>query len=219
MKPLIPFPKQIAEAELVREGKNEQVWRASFGGETVALRLGRFEKDRPLFEPSEIIWGVASIAERLGLTNTAKMVATGSSGEGFFVAERWIDGRGIDRETNLSGVAEDLMRLHAARKWHGGLRATRIVVSRGTASLVGLTWAMFLTTLTRESMLSFDQDLAPELNLEGPRAAGPANDVHGFARVLVAAGRSNALVERALSSKPEDRPTLVELAGECTARV
>ena len=211
MQPLIPFPQQIAGAELIRNGKNDQLWRASFGGEVVALRLGRFEKERPLFEPSEIIWGVASIAERLGLTHTAKLVATGSSGDGFFVAERWIDGRGIDGDANLSGVAEDLMRLHAARKWHGGLRPTRIVVSRGVAHLIGLTWSMFLTTLTQDSMRSFDEDLAPELMEIGPHAAGPGNDVYGFARVLVAAGRSNALVERALSPRPEDRPAMNEL--------
>src|SRR5262245_60499713 len=72
VEPLVPFPSQISRAELVRAGPEQQLWRASFRGERVALRLARLEE--PLFSPPEIISRAANLASELRLANTAELI-------------------------------------------------------------------------------------------------------------------------------------------------
>jgi hypothetical protein len=211
MKSLVPFPSEVVGAELVRSSKNAELWRASFSGKPVALRLFRLE--RSLIAPPAIMERAAEIDAQLELTATAKMIAAGESGEGWYVAEEWIEGTALDHRTDLRGVASDLLRLHRAGKWHGGVTPSRIV-SNGAGVLLARSWATFLSTLPREQLTSFAEDVAPELLQHGPSAAGPANDVHGFAQVLAACGKSGPLIRRALSSEVADRPTLSELLGE-----
>ncbi len=229
VEPLVPFPSQISRAVLVRAGPDQQLWRASFRGERVALRLARVEE--PLFSPPEIIARAANLASELRLVNTAELIATSRIADGFFVAERWIEGEPLgllpELETLrlLRGVAQDLTKLHSARKWHGGVRPSRVVIGRRSAHLTAYSWSAFLTTLPRDQFAPLSegdrQEYAPELLAHGPKAAGPALDVFGFARVLQAAVKSPSrhfagLLERATSPDPKLRPTMRELAYALT---
>ena len=210
MKPLVPFPREVSGAESVTASKNAQLWRASWSGKAVALRLFLH---RPLIAPPRIMERAAEIDAQLGLTATARMIAAGSSGDGWYVAEEWIEGGRLDHRTDLRAVASDLLRLHRAGKWHGGVTPSRIVSANGVGWLVARAWATFLSTLPKEQLALFDRSVAPELLEHGPSAAGPATDVYGFAKVLAACDRSGPMIARALSSEAADRPTLSELLG------
>ena len=214
MKPLVPFPREVSGAESVTASKHAQLWRASWSGKAVALRLFRFEGAKPLIAPPSILERSAEIDAQLGLAATAAMIAAGSSGDGWYVAEAWIEGAPIDRKTDLGAVVSDLLRLHRAGKWHGGVSPSRIVSTNGEGRLVARAWSTYLSTLPREQLAIFDRDVAPELLSIGPSAAGPANDVHGFARVLAACGKSGPIIDRGLSEDVSERPTLSELARD-----
>lgn len=235
--PIIPFPKDVRRAELVFARERTQLWRAFLGDRAIALRLACFPaSDGPIVDPAEALVDFGRLAARLEISATAQLISSGASGEGFFAAEEWIDGAELgasvlswgDACRVLASVARDLLTLHSARKWHGGVRPSRIKISGARAMLHSFAWSIMTSTLTRDQIVLLDdrarrrdKDCAPELVLHGARAAGPANDVYGFARAFsvaiggVRAARVPAEAARALNAamsiEPANRPSLREL--------
>ena len=228
--PIAPIPDGYQVDRLVGGHRRKQLFRARHDGQPVALRLLRFEEDEgPMMEPSFLMTRLGSVIDELELTTIAPLRAAEATGDGYFAAEPWIGDRDLTKaqlswaETCalLGPLAEDLAKLHAHRKWHGGIRPHRIRVDGQAATLVAFAWAATASSFTRDLFARVEVPekrgggfIAPELLEKGPAGAGTALDVYGLGRTLeaVCADCPPALA-RAFEGDLTQRATMADLAA------
>ena len=213
----IAVPAGYRLESLLSEHPDAQLWRADLGGRPVALRLARY--DGPT-DPADFLRRMDEIAKGLGIAELAPLIEAGGAQGGFFAAEAWIDGPTFAEQpepARLRPLIEGLARLHAARKWHGGITPSRL--RRHGEGFVALqfAWSAWISTLARARVERLDGavDRPPELEA-GPRMASPGLDTYALAGILgsmTPAPGAQAWLARGRSPDPAARPRLEELAA------
>ncbi|MFO0726122.1 MAG: hypothetical protein U1E65_20230 [Myxococcota bacterium] len=234
MSPILDVPAAVTKRVLLSGDAHVELYRGEVDGKPVALRLVKFPANlRPIVDPKLVMQRTQEIAAGLGLSATAALLSVESMPGGLALTETW----GGDRPLLAGGklplrtlakalgpVLADLDKLHQARKWHGGIRPSRVLEGKSAACLIALPWAVALSGMVAELSQAFDprtadQDKyrAPELATIGMKAMGPAADVYAIGRLL-AAGAEGALpprvastVSAALSADPGARPRIADI--------
>jgi hypothetical protein len=246
-EPILLFPQGFVDPVFVAGHELQQRWRGLYRGKPSLLRLGRFPAElAPVVDPGAALEMMMKLDASLGLSAIVVPVAAGSCAGGFFAIEPHAgdaDGRKLGTlgwaatVELVRPIARDLAALHRARKWHGGVRPTRIRRTKRGGALTGLAWASMVSMLTGDQLRAIDRPeaphrapfVAPELLALGPEAAGRPCDVYGLARSILqlATGgpaadlradqempRSAAELLRAASgADPAGRPVIAELVA------
>ncbi len=236
--PIISAPNAYSNLRFISGGEIEQLWRAKDDAGDVALRLVRFpDRLTPIADPAPIFGRVGSLIEGLQLSSFARHRASGAAGGGCYIVEAWAGDKSLaevgpmpwDSLTQLlRPIVADIATLHGARKWHGGIRPSRIRVAGARATLVGLAWSSVLTSFVSDLFTACEPAarrsiFAPELLDKGPVAAGPSLDVYALAKtlsLLAVGGRipeqAKSLIDRTVTAPPQERPRLAELSAILT---
>lgn len=226
-----PVPAGYEVVAVVRSSRFERLLRAKYEGRDVALRIVTFpEGQAPLIDPTFVWSRVNSIVGELGVRTFAMQIATGQADSGHYVAEEWI-GRGDlakqgplpwnDLAQRILPLARDLATVHAARKWHGGIRPRRLRLVDQTIGLAAYGWAAWMSAQTGETAARIEPAdrpssayVAPELSAS--RVAGTALDCYGLCKSLLDCASdipqdALTVLQRGLVPDLEARTTMAEL--------
>lgn len=232
---IVEAPSRFQRLVRVSGDAQVELYRAELDGRAVALRLVRYaEQRRPIVDPKMVMSRTQEIVAALELTRVAPLLAVEAVPGGLISAEAWAGDRRLfdgsklplaELKRALAPALADLAKLHGARKWHGGIRPSRVIAGASGATLVALPWSVALTGMVRELSHELDRRSperdpyrAPELAELGPKAAGPALDVYAIAQ-LVLRNVSGALspqlkgaLDAAVDRDPARRPSLTALS-------
>lgn len=230
--PIVTVPAGLAVERLVGGNRYKQLFVARRGEARVALRLLRFgEAKTPLVPPSFLLPRLGSIIDELKLENVAPLLEAGETAGGFYAIEPWLGAGDLSGAqpvawaalaTRLAPIAADLATLHAARKWHGGIRPHRIRLVGDRATLVAFSWAAMATAFVQSLFGAVETRgrdfVAPELLERGPAGAGTALDVYAMAKTILGAADDvpadvRQLLEGAFASDRAMRPTMEDIAA------
>lgn len=233
---IVEVPSRFQKLVRVSGDAQVELYRAELDGRAIALRLVRYAADRrPIVDPKMVMSRLQEIAAGLQLEHVAPLLAVESVEGGLVAAEAWagdrrvFDGPKLDLDEikrALGPVLGDLGKLHGARKWHGGIRPSRLIAGPRGATLVALPWSVALTGMVRELSHELDRRSperdpyrAPELAELGPKAAGPSLDVYAVAQLVLrnvggALGpKLKAALDAGADADPARRPSLAALSG------
>ncbi len=225
--PIVSLPETFSNLRLIGGDEHQQLWRAEREGRQVALRLVRFGDLRaPMMDPTFMLRRQSEFVAGLELKNVAEPIVANKCGDGYLYAEAWADGDDLSKAAPktwsalaqaLAGVLGDLVTLHEARKWHGGIRPSRIRLAPGRATLIGLPWTATITgwkPATFQTLVDTTY-VAPEVLEHGAKGVGTAMDVFALGKTLLAVAPKDtpAAIKDALNSAASatGRPTIGEL--------
>lgn len=233
---IVEVPPRFQRLVRVSGDARVELHRAELDGRAVALRLVCYsEERRPIVDPKMVMSRTQEIVAGLELSHVAPLLAVEAVPGGLISAEAWAGDRPLvggskltlsELKQALGPVLDDLAKLHGARKWHGGIRPSRLIAGQGGATLVALPWSVALTGMVRELSHELDRRSperdpyrAPELAELGPKAAGPTLDVYAIAQLVLrnVAGALSPKLKSALAAAadadPARRPSLAALRG------
>lgn len=139
------------QRERVHAGRLGELWRATDGDRTVALRV---YSRLPVYvgeDPLAVLERAATVARAARHPALATLVHAGPEDEGWEIAEQWVDGDDLRRAPAVdepravaivARLAEALSEVHARGGVHGAVQRKRVLLNaEGEPVLVGLAWA------------------------------------------------------------------------------
>jgi len=233
---IVEVPSRFQKLVRVSGDAQVELHRAELDGRPIALRLVRYAADhQPIVDPKMVMSRLQEIAAGLQLEHVAALLAVESVAGGLVAAEAWAGDRRLfggqklglaEVKRALGPVLGDLGKLHGARKWHGGIRPSRLIAGPRGATLVALPWSVALTGMVRELRSELDPASpgrdpyrAPEMAELGPKAAGPGLDVYAVAQLVLRnigdalSPKLKAALDAGADANPARRPSLAELSG------
>lgn len=219
----VPCPDRFKPVREIHQSPHHRLLEASEADSRLALRLLRWsEETAPALDPAALLERMDSIAKSLELSTFAQLTEVSANGDTLIIAERFVSGTPIEGaewskiHEGARALIDDLEKLHAHHKWHGGVRPGRLLVDHGRITLTSFSFATWLSTSTSRLKKELEPDarLPPEAS-EGPKMAGPHLDVYGLSTsLLTVRGLPSALeaaLQRGRLESYKDRPTVAQL--------